>query len=71
MRPLTRFLTALSLVCMLPCGMAMAQAVGATVSGSVTVTSPTQGKFLIAHIDADNNICESNESNNIATRQIP
>lgn len=37
MRPLTRFLTALSLVCMLPCGMAMAQAVGATVSGSVTV----------------------------------
>lgn len=42
-----------------------------SVSGSVTVASPTQGKYLIAHIDADNNICESNESNNIATRQIP
>jgi subtilase family serine protease len=42
-----------------------------SVSGSVTVTSPTQGKFLIAHIDSENNICESNESNNIATRQVP
>ncbi len=43
----------------------------ANVSGSVTVTSPTQGKYLIAQVDADNNICESNEGNNIATRQIP
>ena len=41
------------------------------VSGSVTVASPTQGKFLIAHIDSDNNICESNETNNLAIRQIP
>lgn len=41
------------------------------VSGSVTVTSPTQGKYLIAHIDSDNNICESNEANNFAVRQIP
>jgi len=43
----------------------------ANVSGSATVASPTQGKYLIAHIDSDNNICESNEGNNIATRQIP
>ena len=42
-----------------------------SVSGSVSVSSPTQGKYLIAHIDADNNICESNESNNHAVRQIP
>ena len=43
----------------------------ANVSGSATISSPTQGKYLIAHIDSDNAICESNESNNIATRQIP
>lgn len=43
----------------------------ANVSGSVTITGPTQGKYLIAHIDADNNVCESNESNNHAVRQIP
>jgi len=42
-----------------------------SVSGSVSVSSPTQGKYLIAYIDADNNICESNESNNFAVRQIP
>jgi subtilase family serine protease len=42
-----------------------------SVSGSAKVSSPTQGKFLIAHIDADNVIVESNEANNIATRQIP
>lgn len=42
-----------------------------SVSGSVTATSPTQGKYLIAYIDADNNICESNEANNIVTRQVP
>jgi len=43
----------------------------ANVSGSATISSPTQGKYLIAHIDSDNNICESNEANNIVTRQIP
>ena len=43
----------------------------ANVSGSATISSPTQGKFLIAHIDSDNNICESNEANNIVFRQIP
>ncbi|HBA38540.1 MAG TPA: hypothetical protein DCZ05_01995, partial [Deltaproteobacteria bacterium] len=37
----------------------------ANVSGSATISSPTQGKYLIAHIDSDNNICESNEANNI------
>jgi len=42
-----------------------------SVSGSVTVTSPTQGKYLIAKIDSENVICESNESNNIVPRQIP
>lgn len=41
------------------------------ISGSVTVASPTQGKRLIAHIDSENYICESNEANNIVTRQIP
>ncbi len=41
------------------------------ISGSVTITGPTQGKYLIAHIDSENAICESNESNNLATRQIP
>jgi len=43
----------------------------ANVSGSATISSPTQGKYLIAHIDSDNNICESNEANNIVFRQIP
>lgn len=42
-----------------------------SVSGSVSVSSPTQGKYMIAHIDSENSICESNESNNIAIRQIP
>lgn len=42
-----------------------------SVSASVTVASPTQGKYLIAHIDSENNICESNETNNIVTRKIP
>lgn len=36
----------------------------------MSVPSPSQGKYLIAHIDADNNICEFNESNNLANRQI-
>lgn len=43
----------------------------ANVSGSATVASPTQGKYLIAHIDSENNICQSNEANNIVNRQIP
>jgi len=28
-------------------------------------------QYLIAHIDSENNNCESNEGNNIAIRQIP
>jgi len=43
----------------------------ATVSAGVRVTGPTQGKFLIAVIDSGNAVAESNETNNIATRQIP
>ena len=42
-----------------------------SVSGSAKVSSPTQGKYLIAHIDSENSICESNETNNIVARQIP
>ncbi len=41
------------------------------VSATVKVTGPTQSKFLIAHIDSENNIAESNETNNIVFRQIP
>lgn len=42
-----------------------------SVSGSVKVPSPTQGKYLIAVIDPENRIAELNKTNNTAFRQIP
>ncbi len=42
-----------------------------SISGNVKIPGPTAGKFLIAVIDSENTIAESNEANNIATRQIP
>lgn len=43
----------------------------ANVSGNVKVPGPVEGKFLVAVIDSENSIAESNEANNIVTRQIP